>query len=119
MDKTGRSGFFLVRFLVAFAFCISCALLALAAFALDRGGIAADERHGATASRSSEPDINGVPIFEAAPVEQPDESTVDEASPAIPLQPSGEIDLAALGVHPLPFPLVPKSWENGGPNSAV
>src|SRR5437868_15273996 len=113
-----QSAFFNSRVLVGFTICAIGAVFALLAFAIYPAGNAF-----ARQNKVKEPSQNiVVPTFQANPPVQSVDPSPDQVS-ITDLTPSGSVDLAALGVHPVskPYPLSPQASQSsgGGPDSGV
>ena len=111
-----RSAFFNPRVLISFAFCAIGAVFALLAFALYPGGNALAARQ----NQSAPPAIQVAPQAEIAQSSVPTvQGILSQEPPSAPgvvatdLPVSGHIDMAALGIHPAPFPLAPDSAAMG------
>src|SRR5437773_7414989 len=100
--SVSNSAFFTPRVVIGLAFCSIGLFLALLAFALYPGGNAFARQNQSAPQGIAQP---SVPVLEAT-------LTVDQelqlaAQPVFEtdLPVNGTIDMAALGLHPLPFPL--------------
>src|SRR6478672_12196531 len=99
---SSRSAFFTPRFLIIFAFCTIGTVLALIAFAVYPGGNALAKQNQ-NSSPAELPQAN-VPLLQATHAQPPAEKPAPDV-PAVNLPVSGTVDVAALGLMPLPFPL--------------
>ena len=116
-QHASRSAFFNPRFLIGFAFCTIGVLLALVSFALYPGGNAL-----AKEKQSGVPELpqGTVQVLQAIPAQHPpaDEAVSGSQDRVVQLPENGSVDLGALGVKPLPFPLS-RPLSSGDPDSGV
>ncbi|HEX7518529.1 MAG TPA: hypothetical protein VF345_14715, partial [Chthoniobacterales bacterium] len=100
--SASKSAFLNPRVLISFAFCSIGVFLALLAFALYPGGNAF-----ARQNQSSVPGLaqDNVTVLQGSLTQEP--STVQVFSSITPTEQPGVIDMAALGIQPLPAPLAP------------